>query len=148
MGTDFDSFSSTALHVLTLAQREASLLHRDCISTEHLLLALTRINSIVISDVLKSRNLNYDILRSAVVHGLYRSPNYLQELDTGVAPDAFEVVHRATEIVSRFNHDRVEPEHIFISLLEQADENLNLVLARAGVPANNLLTEIIIVLQK
>jgi ATP-dependent Clp protease ATP-binding subunit ClpC len=127
----FERFTDQARQVVVLAQEEARLMRHGHIGTEHLLVALARVDDEVATPMLADHGLTAEKTRAEVVAiiGVGNAEPGGQLPFTPAAHDAVEATLRES---LELGHDRVEPAHLLLGVLRQRDGVARRVLAGAG----------------
>jgi ATP-dependent Clp protease ATP-binding subunit ClpC len=127
----FERFTDQARQVVVLAQEEARLMRHGHIGTEHLLVALARVDDQVATPMLADHGLTAEKARAEVVAiiGVGNAEPGGQLPFTPAAHDAVEATLRES---LELGHDRVEPAHLLLGVLRQRDGVARRVLAGAG----------------
>jgi ATP-dependent Clp protease ATP-binding subunit ClpC len=127
----FERFTDQARQVVVLAHEEARLMRHGHIGTEHLLVALARVDDDVATPMLADHGLTAEKTRSEVVAiiGVGNAEPGGQLPFTPAAHDALEATLRES---LELGHDRVEPAHLLLGVLRQRDGVARRVLAAAG----------------
>ena len=113
----FNKFSDEALRVISLAKKEMLSLKHQYLGTEHLLLAILKLDNSV-SKYLNCEGIDYELFRNKIIDilGVGKQEEELI-LYTPVVKEIFE---RAIEL-SEDNNNIVSIENIFIGLIEIGD---------------------------
>lgn len=129
----FDKFTNRAKQVIKLAKKEAQRLNHNYLGTEHVLLGLMKLGQGIAVNVLRSLNLDYDIIRSEVEKIVGFGPEIQVYGDPALTGKVKKVFEFANEEASNLNHNYVGTEHLLLALLRQTDgvaaqvlENLNI----------------------
>src|SRR3954471_19571989 len=127
----FERFTDQARQVVVLANEEARLMRHAQIGTEHLLVALARVEDDVATPMLHAHGLTGEKARAEVVAivGIGNAEPGGQIPFTPAAHDALEATLRES---LELGHDRVEPAHLLLGVLRQRDGVARRVLAAAG----------------
>ena len=127
----FERFTEQARQVVTLAQEEARLMRHGHIGTEHLLVALARVEDDVATPLLSAHGLTGEKARAEVVaiEGVGNAEPGGQLPFTPAAHDALEATLRES---LELGHDRIEPAHLLLGVLRQRDGVARRVLSAAG----------------
>ncbi|MGZ3441197.1 MAG: Clp protease N-terminal domain-containing protein [Polyangia bacterium] len=143
----FERFTDQARQVVTLAQEEARLMRHAHIGTEHLLVALARIDDDVATPLLASHGLSGEKTRAEVVaiEGVGDAVAGGQLPFTPAAHDALEATLRES---LELGHDRIEPAHLLLGVLRQRDGVARRVLAGAGANPPDARADVIERLQR
>jgi ATP-dependent Clp protease ATP-binding subunit ClpC len=136
----FERFSEDAKMVLTLAQGEAERSHHSYIGTEHLLLALVRLDGIG-ARTLKALGLTEAELRDRIVAILGRNEAIIiqQMVPTSRVKRVIEI---AFEEARRQEMNRVGTDHLLLALVIEGEGVAAQVLADKGVDEDSLRAEI------
>lgn len=128
----FDKFTNRAKQVIKLAKKEAQRLNHNYLGTEHVLLGLLKLGQGVAVNVLRSLNLDYDIVRQEVERLVGFGPEIQVYGDPALTGRVKKVFEYANEEAANLNHNYVGTEHLLLGLLRQTDgvaaqvlENLN-----------------------
>jgi ATP-dependent Clp protease ATP-binding subunit ClpC len=127
----FERFTEQARQVVILAQEEARLMRHGHIGTEHLLVALARVDDEVATPMLADHGLTGEKTRAEVVAivGIGNVEPGGQLPFTPAAHDALDATLRES---LELGHDRVEPAHLLLGVLRQRDGVARRVLSAAG----------------
>ena len=127
----FERFTDKARQVVVLAQEEARLMRHGHVGTEHLLVALARVDDDVATPMLADHGLTAEKARAEVVAiiGVGNAEPGGQLPFTPAAHDALEATLRES---LELGHDRVQPAHLLLGVLRQRDGVARRVLAGAG----------------
>jgi ATP-dependent Clp protease ATP-binding subunit ClpC len=138
----FERFTEQARQVVVLAQEEARLMRHGHIGTEHLLVALARVDDDVATPLLAGHGLSGEKARAEVVaiEGVGNAEPGGQLPFTPAAHDALEATLRES---LELGHDRVEPGHLLLGVLRQRDGVARRVLAGAGANPPEARAEVI-----
>ena len=129
----FDKFTNRAKQVIKLAKKEAQRLNHNYLGTEHVLLGLLKLGQGIAVNVLRSFNLDYDIVRAEVERLVGFGPEIQVYGDPALTGKVKKVFEFANDEALSLNHNYVGTEHLLLALLRQADgvaaqvlENLNI----------------------
>jgi ATP-dependent Clp protease ATP-binding subunit ClpA len=127
----FERFTEQARQVVALAQEEARLMRHAHIGTEHLLVALARVDDDIATPMLAAHGLTGERARAEVVaiEGVGNADPGGQLPLTPAAQDALDATLRES---LELGHDRIEPAHLLLGVLRQRDGVARRVLAGAG----------------
>jgi ATP-dependent Clp protease ATP-binding subunit ClpA len=142
----FERFTEHARQVVVLAQEEARLMRHGHIGTEHLLVALARVDDDVATPMLAAHGLTGEKARAEVVaiEGVGEAGGG-QLPYTPAAKDALEASQRES---LGLGHTRIEPAHLLLGVLRQRDGVARRVLAGAGANPPEARAEVIERLQR
>ncbi|MES2121993.1 MAG: ATP-dependent Clp protease ATP-binding subunit [Chlamydiota bacterium] len=129
----FDKFTNRAKQVIKLAKKEAQRLNHNYLGTEHVLLGLLKLGQGIAVNVLRSFNLDYEIVRAEVERLVGFGPEIQVYGDPALTGKVKKVFEFANEEAASLNHNYVGTEHLLLALLRQSDgvaaqvlENLNI----------------------
>ena len=120
MASRFEKFSEGARRVLSFAQEEAKHFKHNYISTEHILLGITRESDDVAARVLSSLGVELPKVRSAVEFVIGRGEQ-TSAVDIGLTPRAKKVIELAVDEARHLNHQRIGTEHLLIGLMREGE---------------------------
>jgi ATP-dependent Clp protease ATP-binding subunit ClpC len=127
----FERFTDQARQVVVLAQEEARLMRHGHIGTEHLLVALARVDDEVATPMLADHGLTAEKARAEVV-AIIGVGNAEPGGQLPFTPAAHDAVDSTLRESLELGHDRVEPAHLLLGVLRQRDGVARRVLAGAG----------------
>jgi hypothetical protein len=113
-------FSDDARRAIFYAQEEAARLGESFVSTEHLLLALTRDSESAAARVLQQLGVIPQQLRFEVERRVSQGPSKVWQ-ETQLTPRAKRVIDLAYEEARHFNDDYVGTEHLLLGLIREAE---------------------------
>ena len=132
MASRFEKFSEGARRVLSFAQEEAKHFKHNYISTEHILLGITRETDDVAARVLSSLGVELPKVRSAVEFVIGQGEQ-ASSVDIGLTPRAKKVIELAVDEARHSNHQRIGTEHLLIGLMREGEGVAAGVLESLGV---------------
>ncbi|MFN3692139.1 MAG: Clp protease N-terminal domain-containing protein, partial [Fervidobacterium sp.] len=116
----FDRFSERSAKVFVTAQEEAKDLGHSYVGTEHLLLAILKLNDKPISTILEKYGLTYARVKNEVIsivglgmRGFIMSPQ--------MTPRARKVTEIAFEEARMSGSDKIDPEHLLLGILREGE---------------------------
>ncbi|MFN6991487.1 MAG: ATP-dependent Clp protease ATP-binding subunit [Fervidobacterium sp.] len=116
----FDRFSERSAKVFVTAQEEAKDLGHSYVGTEHLLLAILKLNDKPISAILEKYGLTYARVKNEVIsivglgmRGFIMSPQ--------MTPRARKVTEIAFEEARMSGSDKIDPEHLLLGILREGE---------------------------
>ena len=128
----FDKFTNRAKQVIKLAKKEAQRLNHNYLGTEHILLGLLKLGQGVAVNVLRSLNIDFEIVRAEVEKLVGYGPEIQVYGDPALTGKVKKVLEFANEEAANLSHNYVGTEHLLLGLLRQTDgvaaqilENLN-----------------------
>ncbi|MEK7449278.1 MAG: ATP-dependent Clp protease ATP-binding subunit, partial [Planctomycetota bacterium] len=142
----FNKFTDRARKVMSMARSEAQRQGRDCIGTEHILLALVKEGSGVAARAL----LNLEIDLEKIVQEIERlipnesAPGAMGQLP--FTPSAKRVLEFSHEEASNLGHDYIGTEHLLLGLLREQEGIAVKVLVNMGAKPEEIREEIMDIL--
>jgi len=130
-------FNDRAKHVLDLAKEEADGFSHHYIGTEHLLLGLLREDEGAAGRFLRSRGVDLETVRDAVVHHIGRGTTPTAG-EIELVPRARRVLALAVDEVRRLGHGRVGTEHLLQGLAREGQGVAAGILDRLGIDLEQL----------
>lgn len=137
----FDRFSERSARVFVTAQEEAKDLGHSYVGTEHLLLAILKMNDKPLSAILERYGLTYARVKNEVIsivgmgmRGFIMSPQ--------MTPRARKVTEIAFEEARMAGSDKIEPEHILLGILREGEGIAIHILKKLNVNIPNLRREL------
>ncbi|WP_448378485.1 ATP-dependent Clp protease ATP-binding subunit [Fervidobacterium sp.] len=116
----FDRFSERSAKVFVMAQEEAKDLGHSYVGTEHLLLAILKLNDKPLSNILERYGLTYARVKNEVIsivglgmRGFIMSPQ--------MTPRARKVTEIAFEEARMMGSDKIDPEHLLLGILREGE---------------------------
>ena len=125
-------FSDDARRAIFYAQEEAARLGESFVSTEHLLLALTRDSESAAARVLQQLGVIPGQLRFEVERRVSQGPGKVWQ-ETQLTPRAKRVIDLAYEEARHFNDDYVGTEHLLLGLIREAEGLAGQILKAKGI---------------
>jgi len=125
-------FSDDARRAIFYAQEEAARLGESFVSTEHLLLALTRDSESAAARVLQQLGVIPQQLRFEVERRVSQGPGKVWQ-ETQLTPRAKRVIDLAYEEARHFNDDYVGTEHLLLGLIREAEGLAGQILKAKGI---------------
>jgi len=125
-------FSDDARRAIFYAQEEAARLGESFVSTEHLLLALTRDSESAAARVLQQLGVSLSQLRFEVERRVSQGPGKVWQ-ETQLTPRAKRVIDLAYEEARHFNDDYVGTEHLLLGLIREAEGLAGQILKAKGI---------------
>jgi hypothetical protein len=126
-------FSGGGQETLDLARLEAPRLHHNFIGTEHVLLALLKLESGVVPNVLKKLAVNREQLKEQVEKWIAIFPSRKTGEKLPYTPRVKKALRLAAQEAETCGRACVGPEHIFLGLLLEGDGVAARVLRNLGV---------------
>lgn len=137
----FDKFSERSAEVFVNAQEEAKELGHSYVGTEHILLAILKLNDNGLRTILENHGINYSKIRNEIIsivgmgmRGFIMSPQ--------MTPRAKRVTELAYEEAKRLGEEKIEPEHLLLGILREGEGIAVHILKKIGVDLQNLRREL------
>ncbi len=127
------NLSPSGKQTLQLAYEEAPRLHHNFVGTEHVLLALTRLETGTVANVMKRLGLNREVVQREVEQFVGGFPAQQATWNIPFTPRVRKAILLATKEAKILNHDRIGGEDIFLGLLLEGDGVAARVLNKLGV---------------
>jgi hypothetical protein len=137
----FDRFDDAARKVLTVAQDEAQRFNHNYIGTEHLLLALVRVESVA-SEVLRARGVDTAKVRTAVEFIIGRGDTNVSG-EVGLTPRSKRVIELSIDEARRLDAGYIGAEHILLGLLREGEGIAAGVLESFGIDLEKLRDDVL-----
>ena len=137
----FDRFSERSAKVFVTAQEEAKDLGHSYVGTEHLLLAILKLNDKPLSAILEKYGLTYARVKNEVIsivgmgmRGFIMSPQ--------MTPRARKVTEIAFEEARMTGNEKIDPEHLLLGILREGEGIAIHILKKLNVNVQSLRKEI------
>ncbi|MGB4752137.1 MAG: ATP-dependent Clp protease ATP-binding subunit [Fervidobacterium sp.] len=137
----FDRFSKRSGKVFVTAQEEAKDLGHSYVGTEHLLLAILKLNDKPLSTILEKYGLTYARVKNEVIsivgmgmRGFIMSPQ--------MTPRARKVTEIAFEEARMTGNEKIDPEHLLLGILREGEGIAIHILKKLNVNVQSLRKEI------
>jgi len=137
----FDKFSERSAEVFVNAQEEAKELGHSYVGTEHILLAILKLNESSLKAILENHGINYSRIRNEIIsivgmgmRGFIMSPQ--------MTPRAKRVTELAYEEAKRLGEEKIEPEHLLLGILREGEGIAVHILKKIGVDLQHLRREL------
>jgi len=137
----FDKFSERSAEVFVNAQEEAKELGHSYVGTEHILLAILKLNDVSLKAILENHGINYSRIRNEIIsivgmgmRGFIMSPQ--------MTPRAKRVTELAYEEAKRLGEEKIEPEHLLLGILREGEGIAVHILKKIGVDLQQLRREL------
>ena len=138
----FDRFTKKAREIMQMANQEAIRVNYEYIGTEHILLGLLATDSEKCKEVLKSLNLEPQIIRLEIERRLADVPPSPINTQLPQTPRAKNVIKHAIEEMQNLNQTHVETAHILLGLLREDGGVAAEVLMDLGLKFENVRDEV------
>ncbi len=138
------NFSDRAQRVIAKSRREADLFGNSFVGTEHLLLALLRIEHCMAAVILERMGLDLESVLGAVEKGAASGPGEKALGHIPYTPRVKKVLSLAAKASDVFNHPYVGTEHLLLGLVREGESFAAKVLFDFGVDLEKVRSEIFI----
>lgn len=137
----YDNFSDKSKLILEQAFTEVSAMNMNYVGSEHLLLSMLKIKSEILDTVKRYNRLTYKDVKKECLRfvGIGLVAREIQ----GYSRRASEILKLATFEANSLKSLKVEPEHIFLALLDQNESTAVKILEKIGFSAFDIKTDII-----
>ena len=125
-------FTERARRIVFFAQEEAEHLGENHVSTEHLLLGLTRENDSVAARVLDRLGVSLGRVRDELERQVARGDGRSGE-DIALTPRAKRVIDLAYDEARQFGHIYIGTEHLLLGLIREGEGLAGRILSKLGV---------------
>ncbi|HCZ05760.1 MAG TPA: ATP-dependent Clp protease ATP-binding subunit ClpC [Thermotogae bacterium] len=133
----FDKFSETAAQVVVMAQDEAKSLGHSYVGTEHLLLAILRLNNGTGAKVLNSFGMTYDLVKSEVISMVGVNREKIGS-SPQMTPRAKRILELAYDEARFLGHEKILAEHILLGIIREGEGIAAHLIRRFGVNLSQL----------
>jgi len=137
----YDNYSDKAKMILDQAFTEVKSMNMNYVGSEHLLLSLLKVKSDIIDTVKRYNQLTYKDVKKECLR--FVGIGLVQREIQGYSRRATEILKAAGFEANSLKSIKVEPEHIFLALLDQTDATAVKVLEKIGFSSFDLKTDII-----
>lgn len=128
----FDKFTERAQKVLIYAQEEALRLRHNYIGTEHILLGLVKEGQGIAAQLIKSKGIDLDSLRTAVISMVSMGDEPVDKV-LGYTPRTKYIIESSANEARNFNHNYVGTEHLLLALLREGEGVAAQILKAMGI---------------
>ncbi len=134
-------FTERARRLVFFAQEEARRLGENYVSTEHLLLGLTRENGSVAARILDRMGVSLERVRSEVERQVARGDGRLGQ-DMQLTPRAKRVIDLAYDEARQLSNKYIGTEHLLLGMIREGEGLAGRVLAKLGVELERTRAEV------
>lgn len=135
-------FTERARRVVFFAQEEAGRLGENYVSTEHLLLGLTREDDSVAARILDRQGIPLERIRKDIERQLARGDGNSKK-DMQLTPRAKRVIDLAYDEARHFGNNYIGSEHLLLGLIREGEGLAGRVLSHLGVDLDRTRAEVI-----
>ncbi len=125
-------FTESARRVVFFAQEEAGRLGENYVSSEHLLLGLTRANDSVAARILDRMGVSLGRIRNEIERQVVRGDGRLGQ-DMQLTPRAKRIIDLAYDEARQLNNNYIGTEHLLLGLIREAEGLAGRILIKLGV---------------
>jgi hypothetical protein len=127
-------FTPAAREALEFAPVEALGFHHDFIGTEHVLLAISRSSSGIVSAVMQNLGLSSDVIRTEIEEFVHSGPpNHPLPGTIPFTPRARKALQLAAKEAQLLKQPHINAEHIFLGLILEGGGVAALILKKLGI---------------
>ena len=137
-----DRFTERARNAFELAQSAASELGHNYVSSEHILLGLSREGGGVAAKILREAGLESQLILDLIVKNVGAGSRGETPLQ-GLTPSAKHIIETAVMEANRLGHGYVSTEHILLGILREYDSVAAKLIMVTGADLNKLYTDIV-----
>lgn len=137
----YDNYSDKSKMILDQAFTEVKSMNMNYVGSEHLLLSLLKVKSLIIDQVKRYNQLTYKDVKKECLR--YVGIGLVAREIQGYSRRATEILKQASYEANSLKSLKVEPVHILLALLDQADATAVKVIEKIGFSAFDLKTDII-----
>ncbi|MFZ5353623.1 MAG: ATP-dependent Clp protease ATP-binding subunit [Bacillota bacterium] len=137
----FDKFTERAQKVMVYAQEEAKSLNHSYIGTEHILLGLLREGESVAYQVLNSKGIGLDVVRSQVIEIIGKGEQPVSQV-LGYTPRTKTVLELSANEARTMGHNYIGTEHLLLGLIREGEGVAAQILSSMGFNLQNTAAEI------
>jgi ATP-dependent Clp protease ATP-binding subunit ClpA len=121
MAERFDKFTERARQVLTLANEVARSYKHNYIGTEHILVALVRVEEGLGAKALVNLGISAEAIEKAIERIVSRSETAPGAGEIGLTPRAKKVIELAVDEARRLGHHYIGTEHVLLGLIREGE---------------------------
>lgn len=143
----FGKFNDKAQLLIVEAQRQSEQFHHGYIGTEHILLALLKIEG-DLKNVLLMNNLTYDKIKKITEDVIGYGDDDVFIWDTLLTPRVKKIFDESLVTAKKFGHNFVSPEHILLTMVNQGEGIGYTLLCRASIDTSTLSDDISKLIEK
>jgi len=144
----FDKFSQNAAELFLISQKEADDLGHKIIDPVHILLAVCKVPSSIVYDILINQyEVQYEEIKEEVIKttGQVHQNRLDQRGSTfspQISPRLKGILANAFEESKNFSSPKIEIEHIFLAILRHNQNGVVRILSRLHISVNSLIKEL------
>ncbi|MEL6263540.1 MAG: ATP-dependent Clp protease ATP-binding subunit [Cyanobacteria bacterium J06626_6] len=138
----FEHFTNTAIAVIMQAQEEARRLGHNFVGSEQLLLGIIKENTSIAAKVLDEFGINLTNARTEVESIIGRGSGN-GPVEIPFTPKVKQVFEQAFQEARKLDHPYIEPEHLLLSLTQNAESVAYRVIANLGVDPEKIRVQLV-----
>ncbi|HCO69069.1 MAG TPA: ATP-dependent Clp protease ATP-binding subunit ClpC, partial [Mesotoga infera] len=139
----FDKFSEGAAQVFVTAQDEARSLGHPYVGTEHLLLAIIKVENEQTTRILRNYSITYERISREVTSMVGTNVHQSVVGAPQMTPRARRVIELANDESKMLGQDKIDVEHIMLGIVREGEGIAAHILKQMGVNLSQLRREII-----
>ena len=139
----FDKFSEGAAQVFVTAQDEARSLGHPYVGTEHLLLAILKIDRGAIIQIMKKYSITYDRVLREVMTMVGTNVHQSVVGSPQMTPRARKVIELANDESKMLGEEKIDVEHIMLGIIREGEGIAAHILKQMGINLGKLRREIV-----
>jgi ATP-dependent Clp protease ATP-binding subunit ClpC len=146
----FDKFSQSAAEMFLISQKEADDLGHKIIDPIHILLAICKVPSSIVYDILINQyEIQYAEIKEEVIKSTGQShknvgDQKINSFSPQISPRLKGILANAFEESKNFSNSKIEIEHIFLAILRHNQNGVVRILTRLHLNVNSLSKELIV----
>ncbi|OAA29750.1 Clp protease ClpX [Kosmotoga arenicorallina S304] len=139
----FDKFSEGAAQVFVTAQDEARSLGHPYVGTEHLLLAILKIDRGAVIKIMKKYSITYDRVLREVMTMVGTNVHQSVVGSPQMTPRARKVIELANDESKMLGEEKIDVEHIMLGIIREGEGIAAHILKQMGINLGKLRREIV-----
>ena len=135
----FDKFSQEAAELFLISQKEAETFGHRLIEAEHILLAVAKISSSAVYDILVNQyDIEYEDIKNEILKSLGQGFTRTSSMSPQISPRLKSILEMAFEESKVFETQKIETEHVFLAILRHNQNGAVRILSRLNVNVTTL----------
>ncbi len=135
----FDKFSQEAAELFLISQKEAETFGHRLIDAEHILLAVAKISSSTVYDILVNQyDIDYEDIKNEILKSLGQGFTRSTSMSPQISPRLKSILEMAFEESKVFETQKIETEHVFLAILRHNQNGAVRILSRLNVNVTTL----------
>jgi ATP-dependent Clp protease ATP-binding subunit ClpA len=144
----FERFTEKARQVVVLAQEESSALKHTYIGTEHLLLALLRVNDGVVTRALEALGVTAERVRARLLEIVAPGTSEQTSGQIPFTPRAKKVLDTALHESMRVGSNAIGPEHLLLALQGEGDSTASRILLELDAGPHKIRRAVVAIIER